>query len=53
MADPVPVLCPWCGGSELEPRGDHWFCLACTAWWLAWTTNDRRFLKALHIAPDS
>lgn len=46
------LYCPWCGHSDdLERRGDHWHCLYCAAYWLAYNTNDVRFLKALHIAP--
>ena len=45
------IECPWCGHEDLERRGAHWFCLCCAAYWLAWNENDKRLLRALHIAP--
>lgn len=47
-----PVICPWCGGGDVERRGPHWCCVnpICQAFWLAYNVEDKKLLRRLRIA---
>ena len=52
-SDPVEpeTICPYCGATEVERKGDHWLCWRCQASWWAWNEDDKVFLKVNKIRP--
>lgn len=49
------MICPFCTSTNVErddQRPSQWFCKCCSRVWIAFTENDKGFLKGIRVSAE-